>query len=82
MADFNNILIFVKAAQFESISRAARSLGMPISVYRGHGIGLLPSTYCDEQLAKGALIRLMPKWTSPKFRYSRSIRVGGSCPNG
>jgi DNA-binding transcriptional LysR family regulator len=34
-------------------------------VYRGHGIGLLPSTYCDEQLAKGGLIRLMPKWTSP-----------------
>src|SRR5258708_14770481 len=31
MADFNNILIFVKVAQFESISRAARSLGMPIS---------------------------------------------------
>ena len=34
-------------------------------VYRGHGIGLLPSTYCDERLAKGELIRLMPKWTSP-----------------
>jgi DNA-binding transcriptional LysR family regulator len=36
-------------------------------VYRGHGIGLLPSTYCDEQLAKRALIRLMPKWTSPQI---------------
>jgi DNA-binding transcriptional LysR family regulator len=36
-------------------------------VYRGHGIGLLPSTYCDEQLAKGGLIRLMPKWTSPQI---------------
>jgi DNA-binding transcriptional LysR family regulator len=34
-------------------------------VYRGHGIGLLPSTYCDEQLAKGGLVRLMPKWSSP-----------------
>jgi DNA-binding transcriptional LysR family regulator len=34
-------------------------------VYRGHGIGLLPSTYCDEQLAKGELLRLIPKWTSP-----------------
>ena len=31
MADLDNILIFVKVAQFESISRAARSLGMPIS---------------------------------------------------
>jgi DNA-binding transcriptional LysR family regulator len=34
-------------------------------VYRGHGIGLLPSTYCDEALANGRLIRLLPKWTSP-----------------
>ena len=31
VADLDNILIFVKVAQFESISRAARSLGMPIS---------------------------------------------------
>src|ERR1700760_1757181 len=31
MADLDNILIFVKVAQFESISRAARSLGMPVS---------------------------------------------------
>src|SRR5579859_3166791 len=40
-------------------------------VYRGHGIGLLPSTYCDEALASGALIRLLPKWASghiPVFR--------------
>ena len=34
-------------------------------VHRGHGIGLLPSTYCDEALASGALVRLLPKWTSP-----------------
>jgi DNA-binding transcriptional LysR family regulator len=34
-------------------------------VYRGHGIGLLPSTYCDEALTSGALIRLLPKWASP-----------------
>ena len=31
MADLDNILIFVQVAQFESISKAARSLGMPIS---------------------------------------------------
>src|ERR1700739_757907 len=31
MGDLNNILIFAKVAQFESITRAARSLGMPIS---------------------------------------------------
>jgi DNA-binding transcriptional LysR family regulator len=36
-------------------------------VYRGHGIGLLPSTYCDEALASGALIRLLPKWSSPQI---------------
>ena len=31
MAYLDDVLIFVKVAQFESISRAARSLGMPIS---------------------------------------------------
>jgi len=36
-------------------------------VYRGHGIGLIPSTYCDEALATGALVRLLPKWTSPQI---------------
>ena len=36
-------------------------------VYRGHGIGLLPSTYCDEALASGALIRLLPKWASAQI---------------
>jgi DNA-binding transcriptional LysR family regulator len=36
-------------------------------VYRGHGIGLLPSTYCDEAVASGALIRLLPKWASPQI---------------
>jgi DNA-binding transcriptional LysR family regulator len=33
-------------------------------VQRGHGIGLLPSTYCEEAIAKGKLIRLLPKWTT------------------
>jgi DNA-binding transcriptional LysR family regulator len=33
-------------------------------VLRGHGIALLPSTYCDEAIAKGKLIRVLPKWTS------------------
>ena len=31
MADIDNILTFAKVAQFESITSAARSLGMPIS---------------------------------------------------
>ena len=34
-------------------------------VYRGHGVGLLPSTYCDEPIAAGRLVRLLPKWSSP-----------------
>jgi DNA-binding transcriptional LysR family regulator len=33
-------------------------------VHRGHGIGLLPSTYCEQAIAKGKLIRLLPKWAS------------------
>jgi DNA-binding transcriptional LysR family regulator len=33
-------------------------------VYRGHGVGLLPSTYCDEEIAAGRLVRLLPKWSS------------------
>ena len=36
-------------------------------VYRGHGIGLLPSTYCDEAIAGGSLVRLLPKWASPEI---------------
>lgn len=34
-------------------------------VFRGHGIGLLPSTYCEEAITQGLLIRLLPKWSSP-----------------
>jgi DNA-binding transcriptional LysR family regulator len=33
-------------------------------VQRGHGIGLVPSTYCDEAVARGRLVRLLPKWTT------------------
>ena len=35
-------------------------------VYRGHGIGLLPSSYCDEAIASGRLVRLLPEWASPQ----------------
>ncbi|WP_455274752.1 LysR substrate-binding domain-containing protein [Rhizobium herbae] len=35
--------------------------------YRGHGIGLLPSTYCDDQIAAGKLVRLLPDWSSPEI---------------
>ncbi|MEZ2128920.1 MULTISPECIES: LysR substrate-binding domain-containing protein [unclassified Sinorhizobium] len=32
--------------------------------YRGHGIGFLPSTYCDDGIASGKLVRLLPEWSS------------------
>jgi DNA-binding transcriptional LysR family regulator len=35
-------------------------------VYWGHGVGLLPSSYCDEAIASGRLVRLLPKWASPQ----------------
>jgi DNA-binding transcriptional LysR family regulator len=35
--------------------------------YRGHGIGLLSSTYCDLQIANGELVRLLPDWSSPEI---------------
>jgi DNA-binding transcriptional LysR family regulator len=36
-------------------------------VYRGHGVGFLPTAYCDEKLARGELVRLLADWTSPEF---------------
>ena len=33
-------------------------------VHRGQGIGLLPSTFCDESIARGELVRLLPKWAT------------------
>jgi DNA-binding transcriptional LysR family regulator len=35
-------------------------------VYWGHGVGLLPASYCDEAIASGRLVRLLPKWASPQ----------------
>jgi DNA-binding transcriptional LysR family regulator len=46
-------------------SRDFQSIGT--FVYRGHGIGFLPSTYCNEKIEKGELIRLLPEWVSPRF---------------
>jgi len=34
-------------------------------VHKGHGVGLIPSFYCEETLAKGKLVRLLPQWSSP-----------------
>jgi len=36
-------------------------------VYRGHGIGFLPSTYCYDKIRKGELLRLLPGWTSKEL---------------
>jgi DNA-binding transcriptional LysR family regulator len=35
--------------------------------YRGHGIGLLPFNYCDHLVERGDLVRVLPKWASPKI---------------
>jgi DNA-binding transcriptional LysR family regulator len=34
-------------------------------VLRGHGIGIVPTIYCEDDIARGRLVRLLPKWTSP-----------------
>lgn len=40
---------------------------MSAFTYRGHGIGLLPTTYCEEKIASGELIRLLPDWSTPEI---------------
>lgn len=34
---------------------------------RGHGIALLPSSYCDPHIASGELVRVLPDWASPEL---------------
>jgi DNA-binding transcriptional LysR family regulator len=36
-------------------------------VFRGHGVGLLPSHFCEQALARGDLVRLLPRWASPEI---------------
>jgi DNA-binding transcriptional LysR family regulator len=36
-------------------------------VLRGHGIGLLETGYCEQAIARGDLIRLLPRWTSTEI---------------
>ncbi|MEH2567198.1 LysR family transcriptional regulator [Bradyrhizobium sp. AZCC 2289] len=43
-------------------SRDFQSVGTFVD--RGHGVGFLPSTYCDDKIRKGELLRLLPDWTS------------------
>jgi DNA-binding transcriptional LysR family regulator len=33
-------------------------------VLRGHGVGLLETGYCEQALARGDLVRLLPRWTA------------------
>src|SRR5438552_7485721 len=46
-----------------AVSRDFQSLSFFVG--RGHGIGLMPSTYCDSQIENGTLVRLLPTWSSP-----------------
>lgn len=34
-------------------------------VGRGHGVGLVPTPYCEPEVRAKKLVRLLPKWTSP-----------------
>jgi DNA-binding transcriptional LysR family regulator len=36
-------------------------------VFKGHGVGLVPTFYCEEKIRAGTLSRVLPEWTSPKF---------------
>ena len=36
-------------------------------VLRGHGVGLLETSYADQALARGELVRLLPRWTSTEI---------------
>jgi DNA-binding transcriptional LysR family regulator len=36
-------------------------------VLRGHGVGLLETAYSDQALARGELVRLLPRWTSTEI---------------
>jgi DNA-binding transcriptional LysR family regulator len=44
-------------------SRDHRSISFFVD--RGHGIGFLPSSYCNPKIEKGTLVRLLPNWSSP-----------------
>lgn len=36
-------------------------------VLRGHGVGLIETAYADQALARGELVRLLPRWTSTEI---------------
>ena len=35
--------------------------------YKGHGIGLLPSNYCEQEIKRRDLVRVLPEWSSPEI---------------
>jgi DNA-binding transcriptional LysR family regulator len=35
--------------------------------YKGHGIGLLPSNYCEEEIKRRIVVRILPEWSSPEI---------------
>jgi DNA-binding transcriptional LysR family regulator len=36
-------------------------------VLRGHGVGLIETCYCEQPLARGDLVRLLPRWRSTEI---------------
>jgi hypothetical protein len=89
MANLDDILIFVRVAQFESISGAARSLGMPISTV-SRRLSVLESKLVTQRrrriVQEGALqikIGAVTVWqfhlTIDEFRYA-CIHSTRACP--
>lgn len=40
---------------------------MSALVLRGLGVGLVETSYCKQPLARGDLVRLLPRWTSTQI---------------
>ena len=36
-------------------------------VFKGHGVGLVPTFYCEDKIRADTLSRVLPEWTSSKF---------------
>ena len=75
MANLDDVLIFVKVARFESISRAARSLGMPISTV-SRRLSML-----EAKLGVSLLRRTTRRVTLTAQGRSTSISAGSRSPS-
>lgn len=58
-----------KSAKIEVSGRiSSRDLqSLSVFTHKGHGIGLLPTYYCEAEIRGGSLIRILPEWSSPEI---------------